>query len=108
MSSITFNRIAGESAPLGRPTADTLPEDPTALLVHDGVPEWITNPITGARETVTGVEDMPKGTPCASCKAPLPATRALIATRTGFEDQELVVFECPHQTQYIVGARAKR
>lgn len=102
-----FNRTAGEGAPLGHPSVDQLPDDPNALLIHSGIPDWIKNPMTGDQERVTGTEEFAAGTPCPHCHEALPRTVVLIATCTVFPTLELLAFECAREKLFIVASRKK-
>lgn len=95
---IWMERTAGESAPIGTPTVDPLPEEPTALLIHGGVPDWIRNPITGAQARVEGTETF-KG-PCPNCGAPVQGL-ALKAEHHQGPDRQLLVIECPTEGKYV-------
>lgn len=102
---LRITRTAGESSPIGALQADILPDEPNALLVHSGIPDWIADPITKQRVNVEGTLPMPSH--CPHCRKPLPPGLALAAARDGYPTQQLVVVECPHEKTYVFLTRER-
>lgn len=101
---IWTERTAGESAPIGTPTADLVPEEPTAVLIHDGVPDWVKDPTTGQQARVEGI--MRWHSPCPRCQTHIRG-KALVAKRPGHPDQQLLVLECPAEKTYLFMSRPR-
>lgn len=100
-----FERTAGEGPALGQPHTDILPEEPTVLLLHNGIPDWIRDPLTGAQVEVHGTVSNPAV--CPSCAKELPRALALVTARDGHPEQQLVVIECPHEKKYVFATRPR-
>jgi hypothetical protein len=105
MSTMWSERRAGESAPFGQTQVDLVKEE-NAVLISDGVPDWIKDPITHRQVRVEGVE-LQKNVPCPNCKHPIDSARVLVAQRDGHPEQQLVVYECPRERTFVFASRAR-
>lgn len=99
-------RRFGDGPAMGATRADILPEEPNALLIHDGVPDWIRDPITNRQVRVEGTTTNPPK--CPHCQGVLPTQgRVLLTERDGHPDEQLLVIECPHEGKYVIASLAR-
>lgn len=88
---------------IGQTTVEPLPEEPTTLLIHQNVPDWICCPMTGQKARVLGTREF--SGPCPKCQQALAPQLLLIAERPDHPEGQFVVYECPTDGFVFTGER---
>lgn len=106
MGTIWTDRYATDPE-LGETRADLIPDEPGALLVHDGVPDRIRDPSSGLEAEVEGVEDY-ESVVCPNCKATVGPVRILVAERPNVPEHQLMILQCSAEKKFVVFSRTRQ